>query len=169
MYFSPTIRARNDCNFIVIDQFALISRVCSSGEALVTVVRTWQLQIGMLTSVVGEDIGTSCRCLFLSHIFSHAYVLLFVRLFVCSVCLISLAFTDNAAYASVQNYFTPSSQWATTSMTMSMWLRWVGTPLGGTRYKRVLKSYYFLYSHMNHLCYFCVVSQELAFYRRSFQ
>ena len=45
----------------------------------------------------------------------------------------SISFADQDSYASVQNYFTPSSQWAVKAMTVSVWLRWVGIPSGGTR------------------------------------
>ena len=45
----------------------------------------------------------------------------------------SLAFTDKDSYASTQNYFTPSTQWPVTAMTLSVWLRWVGVSPGGIR------------------------------------
>ena len=44
----------------------------------------------------------------------------------------SISFADQDSYASVQNYFTPSNQWAVEAMTVSVWLRWIGLSSGGT-------------------------------------
>ena len=45
----------------------------------------------------------------------------------------SLSFTDKDSYASIQNYFTASNQWPVNGMTFSVWMRWVGVSVGGTR------------------------------------
>ena len=42
----------------------------------------------------------------------------------------SLSFADKDSYATVQHSFTPSTQWAVNEMTMSVWIRFVGMPLG---------------------------------------
>ena len=45
----------------------------------------------------------------------------------------SIAFTNEDSYASIQNYFTPSTQWPVTAMTFSLWMRWLAVSPGGIR------------------------------------
>ena len=45
----------------------------------------------------------------------------------------SLSFTDQDSYASVRNYFTANDAWPVTSMSLTVWLRWVAVSPGGFR------------------------------------